>query len=378
MAMYAQGTGGFGHLRRNASIAQALRRSALKPTIVMIAEAWQANALPMPRGVDYVTLPAIRRAEDGSFSSRILELSDPDITALRSAVIQSVMKGFDADLLLVDQWPLGAAGELIRPLRRARKRGHVRCVLGLRDVLFSPETVRRTWATPDNLEAIRDYYDAVWIYGDQAVYDAVRKYDLPEDVAAKVRYVGYLDQRPRLAHARDKGRSLVDSLPTGRLALCVVSSGRSGAALAEAFSQAELPPGTTGVVVTGFVDESAPLMERADRVIANGGYNTICEVLSFGKHALIVPRVRPDSEQWIRATGLADLGLLEMLHPDRVTPQALSGWLARDLGPPPDIRRKVDIGALAHIPGLVTELLNSTAGAKRPHLARRALGGLPA
>ena len=50
---------GFGHIRRNASIAQALRRSALDPVIVMIAEARQAGALPMPGGVDSVTLPAL-------------------------------------------------------------------------------------------------------------------------------------------------------------------------------------------------------------------------------------------------------------------------------------------------------------------------------
>src|SRR5207248_702396 len=45
VAMYSQGMVGFGHIRRNASIAQALRASELQPAIVMIAEAWQAGAL---------------------------------------------------------------------------------------------------------------------------------------------------------------------------------------------------------------------------------------------------------------------------------------------------------------------------------------------
>jgi len=56
---------GFGHIRRNASIAQALRSSALEPAIVMIAEARQAGALPMPEGVDSVTLPALRKEANG-------------------------------------------------------------------------------------------------------------------------------------------------------------------------------------------------------------------------------------------------------------------------------------------------------------------------
>ena len=38
VAMYSPGMVGFGHIRRNASIAQALRASPLPPAIVMIAE----------------------------------------------------------------------------------------------------------------------------------------------------------------------------------------------------------------------------------------------------------------------------------------------------------------------------------------------------
>src|SRR5204862_314261 len=72
IALYSQGMMGFGHIRRNASIAQALRRSALQPAIVMIAEAWQAGALLMPAGIDCVTLPAIRKEANGEYNPRFL------------------------------------------------------------------------------------------------------------------------------------------------------------------------------------------------------------------------------------------------------------------------------------------------------------------
>lgn len=42
-------------------------------------------------------------------------------------------------------------------------------------------------------------------------------------------------------------------------------------------------------------------MNRAHCVVAMGGYNTFCEILSFDKPALIVPRVKPRLEQAIRA-----------------------------------------------------------------------------
>src|SRR2546427_366592 len=119
VAMYSQGMVGFGHIRRNASIAQALRGSALQPSIVLIAEAWQAGALPMPPGVDCVTLPALRREADGGYNPRFLsDVSDRDLISLRARVIRSAIKTFVPDVLVVDCLPVGVAGE--RPRTPAR------------------------------------------------------------------------------------------------------------------------------------------------------------------------------------------------------------------------------------------------------------------
>jgi predicted glycosyltransferase len=48
-----------------------------------------------------------------------------------------------------------------------------------------------------------------------------------------------------------------------------------------------------------------------------GGYNTFCEILSFDKKAIIVPRTRPRQEQLIRARAARNVGLVEMLDADR-------------------------------------------------------------
>jgi predicted glycosyltransferase len=49
-----------------------------------------------------------------------------------------------------------------------------------------------------------------------------------------------------------------------------------------------------------------------------GGYNTFCEVLSFDKRALVVPRTKPRMEQYIRASRAQELGLVKMLVDDGV------------------------------------------------------------
>jgi predicted glycosyltransferase len=49
-----------------------------------------------------------------------------------------------------------------------------------------------------------------------------------------------------------------------------------------------------------------------------GGYNTFCEILSFGKPALLVPRTVPRQEQALRAERAAQLGLVHILADDDV------------------------------------------------------------
>jgi predicted glycosyltransferase len=66
-----------------------------------------------------------------------------------------------------------------------------------------------------------------------------------------------------------------------------------------------------------FTSNLGALMQRAAGVVAMGGYNTFCEILSFDKKAIVVPRMQPRLEQFIRARAARTLGLIEMLDPGR-------------------------------------------------------------
>jgi predicted glycosyltransferase len=317
-----------------------------------------------------------------------MDVSLRELIALRAKTIAAALEAFVPDVLVVDHLPRGALRELDPSLAELRVDGRTRCVLGLRDVVEDPARVRRDWRALANEDAVRDYYDAVWIYGDPAVYDQVREYDFAPEIAAKVHYTGYLDCRVRSAFGEATNAELLAALPEmpERLLLCMVGGGQDGANLAEAFAQAELPDGATGVIlmgpfmpaeaeqrlrryasgnprlrVLGYVTDPDLLLACAERVVAMGGYNTTCEMLSFEKHVLIVPRSKPRHEQQIRAERLRALGLIDVLQPEDVNPKALAEWLARDLGPPPRVRERIDLNGTARLPHLLEEVLAAPA-----------------
>ena len=64
-------------------------------------------------------------------------------------------------------------------------------------------------------------------------------------------------------------------------------------------------------------------MHFASGVVAMGGYNTFCEILSHDKPALIAPRTQPRQEQRVRATIAASQGILKVLDLDNPDTDAL-------------------------------------------------------
>jgi len=59
------------------------------------------------------------------------------------------------------------------------------------------------------------------------------------------------------------------------------------------------------------------LMEEAVAIVGMGGYNIFCEILSFDKPTLLVPRIQPRREQAIRAAKAETAGLVSVLPIER-------------------------------------------------------------
>ena len=379
VALYSHDGMGLGHMRRNALIAGGLSREPLRASTLLIAGAREMNRLALPDSVECLTLPSFRKVGNGQYEPRYLAMDASRLVDLRSRVLLAALDAFAPDVLVVDKAPQGIYGELLPSLERLRKRG-TRLVLGLRDILDDPAQVKREWSQAGDQEVIETLFDAVWVYGDPAVYDLVTEYGVEPAVARRTRFTGYLDPLTRL----EPGNGEEEREPEGvarRMAsrrpfiLCQVGGGEDGEALASAFLQAEFPEGTDGVLVHGpflpepararlhdlarkrrtiqvipFVPDALRLARRAQGIVSMGGYNSVCEILASRRPGLVIPRVYPRQEQRIRAERMAERGLLDWLHPDALTGEALSHWMAT----PPERRarpaRPVDFGGLRRLP----------------------------
>ena len=390
VALYSHDAMGLGHLRRNLAIARALVESPLRASVLILSGVREAGALRLPERTDCLALPALYKASDGSYRSRSLPLPLPELIRLRSQAIRGALEAFAPQALIVDRNPLGLCEELAPALRSLAMRGGTRCVLGLRDVLDEPVVVEREWRAGRSAEAVRAFFDAVWVYGDPEVYDPLREVPSARSVSDRVSFTGYLGPQRAVPDAACQSVQRAQlGLPDGRLLLCLLGGGQDGLPLAWAFANARIPDDALGVIITGpfmpeparrrlavfarsrprlhvleFVPDIEPLLHGADRIVAMGGYNTVCETLSARKPVLLVPRTRPRREQWLRAERLQQLRLVDVIAPHDLAPSALSHWL----GAPrtaPDVS-SLDLSGLGRIP----ELLEAVLGAESELLPR--------
>jgi predicted glycosyltransferase len=377
IALYSQDTHGLGRLRRNIAIARALAGGEPR-SVLLISGAGENAVIKLPPGADTLTLPALGGGAEGD---RGLGIGADALLQVRAEVLRSALSAFKPDALIVDRLPTGVGGELEACFDVLHEMG-TRIVLGLPEVLGDADRVRADWS-PDSYDIVRRHYDAVWVYGDRHVFDPVAECGMPRDIARMVRYSGYLDGYGPGPGAAERERALRDEhhLGDGPLCVCLAGGNDEGVRLAETFARTPLPEGTTGVVLTGpFIDaddraglealaarrddmhvigllpDADTLIWMADQVIAMGGYHTTCEALAARKRALIVPSADRRPDQLIRAERLANLGAIDLMLHEELTPASLGAWLAAGPRAPEALSGVIDIQGLRRLPLLLAEL----------------------
>jgi predicted glycosyltransferase len=223
----------------------------------------------------------------------------------------------------------------------------------MRDILDEPARTRSSLRRMRDMATIARYYDEVWIYGEHAIFDPIVEYAFRDDVARKTRFCGYL-RRPlgaATAHAGPPhalvttgggadGAPLITTYLAGlstlprsvQLHTTVVFGpqvdGGSRRAILQRFGS------LTDVEFIDFEPDLTAYYERADVIVSMAGYNTVCELLSCGRPAVLVPRANPVGEQLLRARLLAARGYFACVEPADLTPEVLIGKVLETLARP--------------------------------------------
>ena len=300
---------------------------------------------------------------------------------MRASIIRHTAEIFDPDIFIVDKEPLGLRGEVTETLEMLRDRG-TPLVLGLRDVMDEPSLLAPEWERKNVVPALESLYDEIWVYGLPQICDPLAEISLPTQVRRKMVYTGYLEREgargaPNAEHAIPFDRPYLLVTPGG---------GGDGEAMIDwvlrAYESDSSPPYPALMVYGPFMQQDTqaefarrvanldnveaitfeaniePLIQGAAGVVAMGGYNTFCEILTFDKPALIIPRTVPRMEQFIRADRAQELGLVRMLEDDGIRNTRDMATALRHL---PQQNRPSDIV----VPGLLDGLPNVNRLARR-------------
>ncbi len=380
--LYSHDTYGLGHLRRSLSVAHQIARDIPGSHQLLLTGSMVAGAFSLPPRLDMVKLPALSKRSSGQYKSRALPLTLKQTLTWREQIILQAVVNFRPHLILVDKAPAGVHGELLPALRHLRTWSPgTKIVLGMRDIEDSPDVTSAEWEENETHTLLNDVYHRILFYGQREVFDPVQAYGMSPLATTKFVECGYV-RRTAVSRKPDAVRRELN-IEDKPLVVVTVGGGGDGYEIVKIYLEmlaASNGPSFHSVIVTGplmprakrkalhkavkgkpvtlleFTPDLTSYMKAADLIVSMAGYNTVCEILSLQKRALLIPRTRVRAEQRIRATALAGRGLVHMLLPEELTPKRLAVEIEAALvSPCPQVN--LNLNALQNVSQAVSALL---------------------
>jgi len=380
--IYSHDSFGLGHLRRCRAIAHSLVDQNKDMSVIILTGSPIIGSFNFRARVYFIRVPGVIKLRSGDYTPLSLLIDIDETLAMRESIIKHTADIFDPDIFIVDKEPLGLRGEVRETLEMLRERG-TQLVLGLRDIMDEPASLAPEWERKNAVPALRDLYDAIWVYGLPQICAPLEGIDLPKSVLHKMTYTGYLKRS--LPHEP----SPVTPLQKIESPYLLVTTGGGGDGedvvdwVLRAYENDPHQPYPALLVLgpfmhsdrqSDFIQRAAKLdnveaitfdaqlehlMAKAIGVVAMGGYNTFCEILSFDKRALIIPRTRPRMEQYLRATRAKEFGLVSMLEDDGTRDWKLMATALRQL-PQQALPSQVVVPGLLDGLGNINRLVDQT------------------
>ena len=359
---YVQHLLGIGHLRRAATLAQALERAGFDVTLA-------SGGKPV-EGYRVLQLPPA--SSDPDFKQLLDENGTPvddDWKRRRREALLAAYAAAAPDVLLIELFPFGRRQmrfELLPLLNQAiaaTPRPLVVC--SVRDLIQAKPAREQEIAG-----CFEHYYDRLLVHGDPRIAGFERSFGAAQRLAGKLHYTGYVVQDlPPAGGDAGSGEVLVSAGggAVGRHLFETAIAARSLSKLrdrtwrilaginAEDFAGLQARAGA-GVIVERFRNDFTLRLRNCVLSVSQAGYNTVLETLQAGARAVVVPfAAGAESEQTLRATLLAERGLLEVVEEAALTPATLAAAIDRTAARPRPAGGAVDLGGARRSAELLRE-----------------------
>ncbi|HEY6195378.1 MAG TPA: glycosyltransferase [Candidatus Eisenbacteria bacterium] len=398
LLFYSQHVLGMGHFVRAMELTRGLRDYRVR----FLNGGESVAEFPHPPWVELVNLPPVKPDAELKY----IQATDPsrnleELKLSRREALLSEYEQFRPDVLVIELFPFGRRQfvfELLPLLARTRQRGQsTKVVCSVRDILVThPEHVHHEqWVC----ELLNRYFDLVLVHSDPGFQTLQETFSRVKDVRTEIRYTGYVAQTPNGQPPETNGASvrprqaghptIVVSVGGGRVGYDLLTSAVQASAILEAsqphrmliFSGPFLPEaqfselsrlvaGRPNIKLRRFTHHFLSHLEQADLSISLGGYNTCMNVLTTRCRALVLPFAPPgNEEQTIRANKLERLGLVNVIRPDELGPEALADKIRASLETEPTPYR-LDTRGVEKSAALITALVDGQLDRPRGHKSR--------
>lgn len=365
---------GTGHLRRAATLAEAMAERGLMVTLV---SGGPPAPWPLSEGVELVQLPPLA-ASDERFSALLDRHGRPVDEALwadRRECLMALLARCRPRVLITEMFPFGRSAfraELLPLLEAAAAaRPKIWRLCSVRDVLVQKASAGRCAWMRDLALA---HYDRVLVHTDPALIPFDLTFPYARELGERLVCTGYVAPRAAAPQGDAERAEVLVSAGGGRVGQALIEAGIDARALSSACGGAiwrvvtgpDLPDavfaklcGTApkGVIIERQRPDFLALLANSLLSISQAGYNTVVEALSYNKIMVLVPfETATESEQGVRAEQLERAGLATAVRTSALSPQVLARAVDAAMAMPRGQAGRVDLEGAARTAGLVARL----------------------
>jgi predicted glycosyltransferase len=348
-----------GQTARTLHIAASLSKALEDCSILVLTDLPTVGRFRLEERVDYVHLPVLDVADAAPRGANVPGRSHSGLNIeldrklrMRRKIAQSAIKTFRPDVVMLDESLFNHPQEMQRITAYiVEELPQAKVVWEFSDIWGAPDWVKRHWTKNGVAEVLERFGDEIFIFGARHLFDLAENYRLPERIARKLVYTGYLAHHASPLHRVSKNfAKLHHALPV--VMLCP-GDGPGDFAMIDVYlrfleKKAVPPCGIQSFIfaspaIRPFEKHALALRARklpnvefhrfgkntlqyakfTDLVICDGDYNLTSELLAHKKMALMVPHAQEQPENYARAHLFQKHGLVRVVQTEAYHPTAL-------------------------------------------------------